>query len=58
MKTTIIAAAALLALSVGVAFAQGVPAGYQGATSYGSHGFSNAHQANGDRAGGDATRGG
>jgi hypothetical protein len=54
MKTMIIAAAAALTLTVGAAYAQGVPAGYQGQT-YGSQGFSNAQHANG---GGDLTKGG
>jgi hypothetical protein len=36
MKTMILAAVAALSLSVGAAYAQGVPAGYQGAPHYGA----------------------
>jgi hypothetical protein len=59
MKTMIVAAVTALSLSVGGAYAQGVPAGFQG-PAYGSQGFSNLHHANGDRAGGVAasTKGG
>jgi hypothetical protein len=59
MKTMIVAAVAALSLSVGAAYAQGVPAGFQG-PAYGSQAFANLHHANGDRAGGVAasTKGG
>jgi hypothetical protein len=54
MKTMIVAAIATLSLSVGAAYAQGVPAGFQG-SAYGSQAFANLHHANSDRAGGVAT---
>jgi hypothetical protein len=60
MKTMIIATAAALSLSVGAAaYAQGVPAGFQG-PAYGSQAFTNLQHANGDRTGGVAasTKGG
>jgi hypothetical protein len=41
MKTMILAAVAALSLSVGAAFAQGVPAGYQGAPHYGAQSSAN-----------------
>jgi hypothetical protein len=40
MKTIILAAFAALSVSASVAYAQGVPAGFQGAA-YGSHAFAN-----------------
>jgi hypothetical protein len=36
MKTMILAAVAAISLGVGAAYAQGVPAGYQGAPHYGA----------------------
>jgi hypothetical protein len=54
MKTIILAAFAALSLSAGVAYAQGVPAGFQ-APAYGSHAFANLHNATSDRAVGGAT---
>lgn len=44
MKTTILAAVAVLGLGVGSAFAQGVPPGYH-EPHYGAQGFSNSDQA-------------
>jgi hypothetical protein len=41
MKTMILAAVATLSLSVGAAYAQGVPAGYQGAPHYGTQSSAN-----------------
>jgi hypothetical protein len=41
MKTIILAAIIALSLGVGVARAQGVPAGYQGAPHYGAQGSAN-----------------
>jgi hypothetical protein len=55
MKTMIVAAIAALGLSVGAAYAQGVPAGFQG-QAYGSQGLANSHHANGDMAA--STKGG
>ena len=54
MKTIILAAFAALSLSAGVAYTQGVPAGFQ-APAYGSQAFANLHNATSDRAGGGAT---
>jgi hypothetical protein len=41
MKTMILAAVAALSLGVGAAYAQGAPAGYQGAPHYGVHSSAN-----------------
>jgi hypothetical protein len=41
MKTMILAAVAALSLGVGSAYAQGAPAGYQGAPHYGSQSSAN-----------------
>jgi hypothetical protein len=41
MKTMILAAFAAISLGVGAAYAQGVPAGYQGAPHYGTQSSAN-----------------
>jgi hypothetical protein len=54
MKTIILAAFIALGVSAGVAYAQGVPAGFQG-PAYGSNAFANVHNATSDRVGGGAS---
>jgi hypothetical protein len=57
MKNLVFAIVAVLGVSVGSAYAQGVPPGYQG-TAYGPHASANFHNATSDQGGGSSAKGG